>query len=77
MRKPKIVPNPKAVARHSWTFQLNLFATVASSVVLGMSVLAGSPPVDPVWFAVGYGVVNLLATGARFIAQPEISGETA
>jgi hypothetical protein len=44
LRKPKIVPNAKAVAKHSWSFQLNLLATVASSVVLGMSVLAGAPP---------------------------------
>lgn len=74
MRKPKIVPNAKAVARHSWSFWLNAIATVASSIVLGMSVLAGAPPINPVWFAALYGLVNLLAAGARFIAQPEVSG---
>ncbi len=75
MRKPKLVSNAKAVARHSWSFQLNVVATVASSVVLGMSVLAGAPPINPVWFAALYGAVNLVAAGARFIAQPEVSGE--
>ncbi|ACB24625.1 MULTISPECIES: hypothetical protein [Methylobacterium] len=75
MRKPKPVPNLWQVVRHSWSFQLNAVATVASSVVLGMSVLAGAPPINLVWFAVGYGLVNLVATGARLIAQPEVSGD--
>lgn len=75
MRKPKPVPNLWQVVRHSWSFRLNAVATVASSVVLGMSVLAGAPPINPTWFAVGYGLVNLVATGARLIAQPEVSGE--
>lgn len=77
MRKPKLKPvaNAKAVARHSWSFQLNAVATVASAVAIGMSVLAGAPPVNPVWFAIGYGLVNLVAAGARLIAQPEVSGE--
>ncbi|TXN47361.1 hypothetical protein [Methylobacterium sp. WL7] len=74
MRKPKPIPNVKAVVRHSWSFQLNALATVASAVAIGMSVLAGAPPVNPMWFAVGYGLVNLVATGARLIAQPEVSG---
>ena len=77
MKKPKLklVPDPKRVARHSWSFRLNAVATVASAVAIGMSVLAGAPPVNPLWFAVGYGLVNLVATGARLIAQPEVSGE--
>lgn len=79
MKKPKLkpVPNAKAVARHSWSFRLNAIATVASAVAIGMSVLAGAPPVNPIWFAVGYGLVNLLATGARLIAQPSLTGEDA
>ncbi len=54
MRKPKLNPvaNAKAVARHSWSFQLNAVAAVASAVGIGMSVLAGAPPVNLVWFAV-------------------------
>ncbi len=46
MRKPKLNPvaNAKAVARHSWSFQLNAVAAVASAVGIGMSVLAGAPP---------------------------------
>ncbi|KMO15986.1 hypothetical protein [Methylobacterium platani] len=79
MRKPKLNPvaNAKAVARHSWSFQLNAVAAVASAVGIGMSVLAGAPPVNPVWFAVAYGAVNLISAGARLIAQPEVSGEAA
>jgi hypothetical protein len=31
VRKPKPVPNAKAVVRHSWSFQLNAVVTVAST----------------------------------------------
>ncbi|MEE8628190.1 MULTISPECIES: hypothetical protein [Methylobacterium] len=75
MRRPRLVPNARRVARHSWSFWLSLFGVVCSAVEAGMGVLAGSPPVDPTTFAFALTGVTLAGAVARLVAQPAISGD--
>ncbi|GEL42900.1 MULTISPECIES: DUF7940 domain-containing protein [Methylobacteriaceae] len=75
MRRPKLVPHPKRVARHSWSFRLNALGAVLGAVELGMSVFAASPPVSPGVFAAAYAGVNLAGMAARLVAQSCLSGD--
>ena len=74
MRKPKLVPNAKAVVRHSWSFRLNVVGLVLGAVELWMSVFASSPPISLPVFAALYSSVKLAGAAARLIAQPCVSG---
>ncbi|WHQ68635.1 hypothetical protein [Methylorubrum extorquens] len=76
-RKPRLVADADAgkVAKHSWSVRINLVSFVLTAVETGLSVLTGSPPIDPVPFAVLIGVTSLAAAGARFVAQSCISGD--
>lgn len=65
MRKPKLVPNAKAVAKRSWSFRLNAVGAVLGAAELGMSVFAASPPISPAVFATVYAAVNLGGMAAR------------
>ncbi|CAM3147461.1 hypothetical protein JHFBIEKO_0251 [Methylobacterium mesophilicum] len=77
MRKPKLVPNAKAVAKRSWSFRLNAVGAVLGAAELGMSVFAASPPISPAVFATVYAAVNLGGMAARLVAQTCLSGEDA
>ena len=69
MKKPKLVPNAKRVARHSWSFRLNAVGAVLGAVELGMSVFASSPPISLPVFAGLYAALNLAGAATRLIAQ--------
>ncbi|UYW28355.1 hypothetical protein OKC48_07520 [Methylorubrum extorquens] len=75
MKRPRLVPNAKRVAKHSWSFWLNGVGAVLGAVELGMSVFASSPPIPVPAFAALYAGVNLLGMGARLVAQSSVSGD--
>jgi hypothetical protein len=77
VRKPKLVPDAKRVAKHSWSFRLNALGAVLGAAELGMSVFAASPPVSPGVFAAAYAAVNLGGMAARLVAQSCLSGDDA
>ncbi|GJD87252.1 hypothetical protein BHAOGJBA_0752 [Methylobacterium hispanicum] len=77
MRKPKLVPNPKTVAKHSRVVWLSGAGFVFSAVQAGMSCLAADPPFSPPVFAVATAVVSLGALVLPFLANRHLSGDQA
>ncbi|MCG5246869.1 hypothetical protein LPC10_17720 [Methylorubrum sp. B1-46] len=77
LRKPRIVSNPKAVARHSRVVWLSGAGFVFSALQAGLACLASDPPFGPIPFAVATTVVSLGALVLPFLANRHLSGDQA
>lgn len=77
MRKPKLVSNPKTVAKHSRVVWLSGAGFVFSAVQAGMACLVANPPFGPTAFAVATTVVSLGALVLPFLANRHLSGDQA
>lgn len=75
MKKPKLVANPKAVAKHSRVVWLSGAGFVFSALQAGMACLASDPPFSPVAFAAVTTVVSLAALALPFLANSTLSGD--
>ena len=75
MRRPRLVAHPKRVAKHSWSFWLAIFGFACSAAEAGTGVLAGSPLITPVPFALCLAGVSLAGAVARLVAQPALAGD--
>lgn len=77
MRKPRIVRNPKQVARHSRVVWLSGAGFAFSALQAGMACLAADPPFGPTTFAVATTIVSLGALVLPFLANRHLSGDQA
>lgn len=75
---PKLIPNAGKVARHAWSFHLNL-AGVFSALLYGLDTawpfLYGYVPIPPPLFGLLAGLFSALAAIFRFIPQKTVSGK--
>ena len=72
--RARLVANWDRVVRHSWSFQLAVLATVLGAVETGMTMLAGSPPIDPVKYAALLTLVTAATGILRLVSQTAVSG---
>lgn len=75
MKRPEIVPNAKAVARHSRVVWLSLAGFAFSAVQAGMACLVADPPFSPPVFAAVTTLVSLGAAALPFLANTPLSGD--
>ncbi len=77
MKRPKLVANPKRVAKHSRVVWLSGAGFVFSAAQAGMACLASDPPFGPVPFAIATAVVSLGAAALPFLANAALTGDQA
>ncbi|TXN04868.1 hypothetical protein FV242_05810 [Methylobacterium sp. WL64] len=73
LRKPRLVENPKRVAKHSRVVWLSGAGFVFSALQTGMACLASDPPFAPIPFAVATTVVSLAALVLPFLANTALT----
>jgi hypothetical protein len=69
------VPNWRLVLRHAWSVWLDVLGIALTVLQTGVDILAGSPPIAPVKFAVIAMVITLLSLLLRLVRQDKVSGE--
>lgn len=77
LRKPRLVANPRRVAKHSRIVWLSGAGFVFSALQAGMACLASDPPFGPTPFAVATTAVSLAALVLPFIANAAAAGDQA
>ncbi len=75
VKRPRLVANPKRVAKHSRVFWLSMGGFAFSSIQLGMSCLVNDPPIPAIPFAVATSVVSLAAAVLPFLANAAAAGD--
>lgn len=75
LRKPRLVANPKHVAKHSRVVWLSGAGFGFSALQAGMACLASDPPFGPIPFAVATTVVSLAALVLPFLANAHLAGD--
>ena len=68
------VPNWRSVLKHAWSVRLDVLGMVLTVAQAGIDVLSGSPPIDPVRFALIAMGVTALSLVLRLVRQDKVSG---
>lgn len=71
----RLHPDWRKIARHAWSVQLAVLGIVLGAAEVGIGILTGSPPIDPVKFAGIAMAVNAASAAVRLLKQVEVSGE--
>ncbi len=77
VRRPRLVANPKRVAKNSRVVGLSGAGFVFSSVQAGMACLASDPPIPVIPFAIATSFVSLAALALPFLANAAAAGDQA
>ena len=76
MRRPRLVSNPKRVAKHSRVVWLSGAGFAFSALQGGMACLANDPPFSPVVFAAATTAVSLAALVLPFLANHALGDQS-
>ena len=68
-----LIANWKAVLKYGWSYKLAALAALLTTVDTTLQLIASSQP--SIGWKVASGISAMLAVGARFIRQKELSGE--
>lgn len=68
------VPNWRLVLRHAWSVWLDALTIILTVLQTGIEILSGSPPIDPVKFALCAMAITALSMILRLVRQDKVSG---